>query len=274
MDLHPLQSYRRPRQISDLQGITPRIWQDQGYGWLAGGTWLYSQPQPQLRTLIDLEGLNWSEIEIGESGVTLGATCTLATLSHYPWPSEWRGIPALVAAITSLASFKVAEMATVGGNLCLALTVGSLAPVMGVLGATYEIWDLAGAARWVDAQGFQTGPQQTMLQPGEVLRRIHIPRSGLEAPACFERASLAEIEPALTIVVGHRSPQAYTLGITAALSIPTYLRFPQPPTPGQIDTALSDLGIWIEDYRGSQEYRRHLTTVLIHRCLERLISSI
>ncbi len=272
MDLHLLQSYHRPRQISDLQGITTATrWQDQGCSWLAGGTWIYSQPQPQIRIVIDLEGLEWSEIEISESGLTVGATCTLATLLHYPWPSEWQGIPALQDAIRSLASFKVAEMATVGGNLCLALTVGSIAPVMGVLQATYEIWDLQGSIRQIAAQEFQTGPQHTLLQPGEVLRRIHIPKAQLESIACFHRASLAEIEPALAIVVGHRSASAYTLGITAALSVPTYLSFPHPPPTQQIDERLLALDIWIEDYRSSREYRRHLTAVLIQRCLEHLI---
>ena len=36
-------------------------WRD-GYAWLAGGTWLFSEPQISTDTLIDLERFNWPRI--------------------------------------------------------------------------------------------------------------------------------------------------------------------------------------------------------------------
>ena len=33
-------------------------WKD-GYSWLAGGTWLFSEPQLAVDTLIDLESFGW-----------------------------------------------------------------------------------------------------------------------------------------------------------------------------------------------------------------------
>lgn len=273
MDLHSLQSYLRPHRFSELQRqqVTTDHWRMQSYSWLAGGTWLYSQPQPQIRTLIDLERLNWSEIEITSEGVTLGATCTLASLLRYPWPSHWLAISALQAAIQSLASFKVTEVATVGGNLCLALTVGSLAPVMLALSARYELWELSGAQRWVAAHDFQVGPQLTLLRSGEVLRRVHIPVDRLQRPAYFERFSSAEVEPALAIVVASVGENSsYSFSLNGAVSAPLQLRFPGRPHPAQICEALSPLSVWIADHRSSADYRRHLTALLMQRCLSHL----
>jgi hypothetical protein len=31
----------------------------EGDSWLAGGTWLFSEPQPHLRRLLDLQGFYW-----------------------------------------------------------------------------------------------------------------------------------------------------------------------------------------------------------------------
>ncbi|MGY2946667.1 FAD binding domain-containing protein [Thermostichus sp. MS-CIW-30] len=164
MDLHHLHTYIRPQQLEDLTAWDP------GWNWLAGGTWLFSQPQPHLRGLIDLHPLDWNELEISAEGLKLGATCTFQQLLQYDWPPHWPGIRALCEGMASLASFKVAHLATIGGNLCLALSVGVVAPVLIALEATYTLIDLQGSLRHIPAQDFQTGPQQTLLQPGEALR--------------------------------------------------------------------------------------------------------
>ncbi len=33
----------------------------EGDSWLAGGTWLFSEPQPHLRRLLDLQGFGWGD---------------------------------------------------------------------------------------------------------------------------------------------------------------------------------------------------------------------
>ncbi len=135
MDLHSIETYLRPNDLSSVQRWS------QGWAWLAGGTWLFSEPQPTLNTLVDLEPLNWSDIELNGDRLAIGATCTFTQLLNYNWPVEWQAIAALKSAISALsASFKVLHLATIGGNLCLALAVGVMAPLMVLLDATYEIW--------------------------------------------------------------------------------------------------------------------------------------
>ena len=56
-----------------------------GDAWLAGGTWLFSEPQDDLRRLIDLHAYGWPSLEEEEddAGPSIGATCTIAELDTY-----------------------------------------------------------------------------------------------------------------------------------------------------------------------------------------------
>ncbi|MCF2971331.1 FAD binding domain-containing protein [Synechococcus sp. Nb3U1] len=267
MDLHNLHTYIRPQQLEELTAWDP------GWNWLAGGTWLFSQPQPHLRGLVDLQPLGWDELEICSEGLTLGATCTFERLLQQEWPPDWPGIRALCDGIAALASFKVAHCATVGGNLCLALTVGVMAPVLIALEATYTLVNLQGSLRQIPASQFQIGPQQTLLQAGEALRRIWIPAQRLRGPSSFQRLGLAQTDPALVIVVGSRDPDsgAYCFGLNAAVSVPQALRIPSPGDSTLIPQLLQEhIHGWIADFRASSLYRRRMSEVLIRRCLAAL----
>ena len=60
-----------------------------GDAWLAGGTWLFSEPQPALRRLIDLTPLDWDSLAHNESGLEIGAMCTIAQLYALTTPQNW-----------------------------------------------------------------------------------------------------------------------------------------------------------------------------------------
>jgi hypothetical protein len=53
LDLHFIETIARPAARGDL----PRP--AAGDAFLGGGTWLFSEPQPRLRRLVDLGALNW-----------------------------------------------------------------------------------------------------------------------------------------------------------------------------------------------------------------------
>ena len=69
-------------------------WRD-GDAWLAGGTWLFSVPQPELRRLVDLTALGWDALVPSESGLEIGATCTVRDLYDLAPQSDWRAGPLL-----------------------------------------------------------------------------------------------------------------------------------------------------------------------------------
>ena len=57
MDLNTVTALRCPRSAAEIAE-----WRE-GFAWLAGGTWLFSEPQPAIDTLIDLGQLGWPALE-------------------------------------------------------------------------------------------------------------------------------------------------------------------------------------------------------------------
>ena len=91
-----------PRSADDIVK-----WRD-GYGWLAGGTWLFSTPQIATDTLIDLRSLRWPALQASNTGLDIAATCTIAELYDFKPPAEWTAAPLFqLCARAFLASFKI-----------------------------------------------------------------------------------------------------------------------------------------------------------------------
>lgn len=266
MDLHNIQTYLRPQSLDIVENWS------QGWSWLAGGTWVFSQLQPDLKVLVDLEKFDWSEIEVTPEGLTIGATCIMAKLRQSNFPDHWTGIKALFRAVDELASFKVTNMATVGGNLCLAIPASTFAPAMVALEANYEIWHPQASPRFVSARDFQTGVQQTVLQPGEVLRKISIPQASLAWRTSYQRVCVATAGIAISIVVAAYNPQTSQVrfGLGACVPTPRVVEFSHIPTAEEIAEVLDaqvPLNDFIEDYAASAAYRQHITKVLMQRSL-------
>ncbi len=170
MDLHTIETLIRLRSRADLPE-----WQD-GDAWLAGGTWLYSEPQPALRRLIDLTTLGWAPHEVGRKSLTLSATCTVAALERLELPGSWIAAPLVGQCCRALlGSFKVWNGATVGGNLCLALPAGPIIALAAALEGECLLWAPDGGERRLPVTEFVRGPQSTALAPGEIMRSLTLP---------------------------------------------------------------------------------------------------
>lgn len=274
MDLHTVETYLRPQSLQELSH-----WQ-KGWAWLAGGTWMFTEPQPHLTTLVDMEGLGWSELEISPRGLSIGATCVMSQLLHQDFPPEWTGVKALQSAVHELASFKVQNMATIAGNLCLALPASTFAPVMVLLEATYEIWSLDGTHRQVPAQDFQTGAKQTILKPGDVLRQIHIPVTSLMWQVRYKRICVAMAGIAVAIVVAAYDANTgrVRFGLGASVPAPQLIEFSSVPDESEVVAQLNQqlpLSAFLADETASAAYRHQVTQVLMRRSLREmgLISS-
>ena len=75
MNLNTITEVKRPASSDDLSD-----WRD-GYAWLAGGTWLFSEPQVATDTLIDLDALRLAAADGRRpTGLDIAATCTIAEL--------------------------------------------------------------------------------------------------------------------------------------------------------------------------------------------------
>ena len=139
MDLNTITEVARPRNRAQLP-----VW-TAGDAWLAGGTWLFSEPQAHLRRLVDLTDLKWPALTVGETGLSIAATCTIAQLDALVCPVEWRAAPLINQCCRAfLASFKIWKTATVGGNLCMSLPAGPMISLTAALDGVCTIWKASG----------------------------------------------------------------------------------------------------------------------------------
>jgi CO/xanthine dehydrogenase FAD-binding subunit len=238
------------------------LW-DEGDALLAGGTWLFSEQQPQIRRLVDLQSLGWPAIGATDAGLTIGATCTISELYEFDAPSDWRAGSLLRTSCEAfLASFKVWNSATVGGNICMSLPAGPMITLTVALEAVYTLWAPDGSERTVDAADFVTGNHANVLAPGEVLRKIDIPISALRKRNAHRRFTLTKLGRSTIFMIGTQSPDAadLLLTITAATTHPIRLRFNSVPDADALRERIDELPdeVWFDDANGAPDHRRHL----------------
>ena len=226
MDLNTITAICRPQDRGDFQP-----WRD-GDAWLAGGTWLFSEPQPGLRRLIDLAGLGWPALEIHSDGLRIGATCTLAQLAAADLPASWRAAPLFRQCCRALlGSFKIWNAATVGGNLCMALPAGPMAALTTALDGICMIWTPDGAERRLPAGEFVLEPQRSSLRSGELLRAVHLPAEAARRRTAFRQISLTPLGRSAALLIGTLAASgAFGVTVTAATRRPIRLGFQAIPT--------------------------------------------
>src|SRR3954469_20606838 len=164
MDLLTVETLDRPGGDDEVRALLPGIGADRAL--LGGGTWLFSVPQPHLRGLVDLTAAGWTPITADDDGLTVAATATLAELAdldatvHPQWPA----LPLLADCCEALVgSRKVWHVATVGGNICLALPAGPMITMAAALDGVAVVWDAAGRERREPVVDLVAGPQRTTL---------------------------------------------------------------------------------------------------------------
>ena len=264
MDLHSVETYLQPKTLQEVD------WQPE-WTWLAGGTWIFNEPQPQIKTLVDMQQLGWTEIDVSAQGLSIGAMCLQNDLLEFAFPEDWSATAALKNAVRELASFKLSNGATVGGNICLALSASTFAPVMVALNASYEIWQPEGEPYQVKALDFALAPQQTSLKPGEVLRKIWIPAANLSGwQTSFKRMAVSTAGYAIAIVVAayNKATNQIRFSIGGSVIAPRLIKFESLPTEAELATALAtqiSSEDYLDDERASANYRHHITKILMQR---------
>ncbi|TLH81779.1 FAD-binding molybdopterin dehydrogenase [Mycolicibacterium cosmeticum] len=261
--------YRRQVDLNDVEVIdTPRhrdeLWPlGPGDAVLAGGTWLFSEPQPQLTRLVDLAGLRWPSVTRTADGVELAATCTVAEVSRL---SGELGVPLLHQCCTALlASFKIWHTATVGGNLCLAFPAGAMISMVSALAGTVTVWRPDGTEYRCPIDGFVTGESTTMLAAGDVVRSVFLPAHTLSARTAFRKLAPSPLGRSAVVVIGRLDPDGrFALSVTAATVRPYTFTFAAVPGPDELAAAHAQIPdtAWTDDAHGDPDWRRAMTLVL------------
>ena len=223
---------------------------------LGGGTWLFSEEQPGLTGLVDLTALGWPAVVETDAGLEIAATCTIAELSRLPHPLFWQTANSL------LASFKIWNVATVGGNICTSLPAGPMISLGSALDAAAVVWGPDGAERRIPVSRFVTGNRENVLLPGEVLRSIEIPRSSLEARTGFRRIALSPLGRTGTLVIARLDAGGEAVfTVTGGTTRPEVLRFASLPDPEALTAAVEAIDSWFTDPHGAADWRRAMSVL-------------
>jgi CO/xanthine dehydrogenase FAD-binding subunit len=274
VDITTITSFRAARTRADLALAT-------GERFIAGGTWLMSEPQPGTTGFVDLTTMDWPEIEVDEQGLRIGATCTIARLLAWAQgraadlpavPGDWRATEMIPdAANALLASFKIWNTATVGGNLCQTFAAGSMISFAVALDGVAVIWTPDGGERRLPVADLPTGNGTNILARGEVLRAIEIPARTLRSRALLRKIALAELGRSGAVVTGRLDDDGRTtFGITAATATPTVLRFDGVPDAATLAASVGGAHGYYTDPLGEADWRRGVSAELAERIRQAL----
>lgn len=248
---------------------------------LAGGTWLFSQPQPGVKGIVDLTGLGWAPWEeLPDGGLRVAATCTIEQVQSAPWPSATTTALARHCAEALLMSWKVQQAATVGGNLCLALPAGAMIALTAALDGEAVVWTAGGGERRQPVTDLVRGPGATTLLPGDVLRGIDLPGVALRQPVAFRRIALTTYGRSSALVVGRRTGAGVRVVVTAATPRPWLLPLfatgpatdPATDITSAVAAALSDVE-WFTDVHGPADWRAAMTHRLVAEVVTELLDA-
>jgi len=258
MDLNTIKEVAHPRKREQLP-----VW-TAGDAWLAGGTWLFSEPQTHLTRLIDLTDFKWPALTTSETGLTIAATCTVAQLDALACPPEWLAAPLIDQCCRAfLASFKIWKTATVGGNLCMSLPAGPMISLTAALDGVCTVWKADGSEQRVSVADFVTGDQRNVLAPGDLLRQIDIPLTALKRRAAFRQISLTPVGRSAALLIGSIDAEgAMRLTVTASTTRPVQLSFARNPQAKELRQALLHHipdTLYHDDLHGKPAWRKHMT---------------
>ncbi|WP_123026737.1 FAD binding domain-containing protein [Mycolicibacterium stellerae] len=268
MDLNTVEVLSTPTRRDELWPL------GHGDAILAGGTWLFSEPQPQIRRLVDITRLGWQPMTLSDNGIEFAATCTLAEVSglSQSLPAvrpDWTAAPLFHQCCTALlASPKIWRTATIGGNICLSFPAGSMISLASALDGDLAVWRADGTRYTSPITEFVTGSATNVLQPGDILRSIFLPASALRARTGYRKLAPSPLGRSGIVVIGRRDTDddggRFVLSFTAATVRPYVFTFGAIPDPSEVAAAHATIpdDAWTRDAHGDPDWRRGVSLVL------------
>ena len=256
------------RSRDDLAALGP------GVAVLAGGSVLFAEPHDDLTTLLDLTTLDWPSVTVDEHGLTLAATCPMVEIAALSrtYADVWAAAPVFRQACTALfGSFKIWNVATIGGNLCASLPAGPMTSLAAGLDADVLLWGPDGNDHRLPAAAFVTGDTTNDLRPGEVLRAVELSADALASRTAYRKIALSPIGRSGVVLIGRRPPGGgFVLTLTAGTVRPVQLRYDALPQADRLRTDVEAVDAWFTDAHGAADWRRAVSVVLGLEILEEL----
>lgn len=178
-------TYTRPHSLAEAvdllsePGVRNQI--------LAGGTDLLvqiRQSPPTFDRLVDVNRIPELKLIEGDGRVTVGAGVTIAEILHNPILRE--RAPLLVEACGHIGSVQIRNVASIGGNVANAAPCADTLPPLVCLEAEALLVSAHGERR-LPVWDLVTGPHQTSLRPGELIRSFTFAAQPLSSRSAFLR---------------------------------------------------------------------------------------
>ncbi|MEX0717500.1 MAG: xanthine dehydrogenase family protein subunit M [Planctomycetaceae bacterium] len=253
---------------------------------LAGGTDLIDHVRtgrlaPDL--LVDVKKIpELNVLELGPDGLRLGAAVPCHRVYEHP------GIAAEYAALADscriIGGIQIQSRASVGGNLCNSGPAADTTPALIALEGTCVIAGPRGTYE-VPAAAFCTGPGTNVLRAGELLVEIRFPAPPAHGGSHYRRLiprnemDIAVVGVGASVVLDEGGTNFESARIALGAVAPTPL-FATEASAALAGRPVNDDSIAaaaeaaraivrpIDDMRGTIDYRRHVTGVLVERVLK------
>jgi carbon-monoxide dehydrogenase medium subunit len=266
-------SIEEAARLLDRYGARARI--------IAGGTDLLLERDAGTEVLIGIRRLGLDVIRVGERGGTIGAAASFAQLAETPALAE-QPYRALGQAAMEMGTPQIRNQATLGGNLCSAVSCADGPPPLLVLDATLDVVGPAGE-RSVAMADFFEGARASSLRGGEMLRAIHLPELPPRSVTLFVKkgrvrtGDLALVNLAVRLTSeGDGTGGEVRIALGAVAPTPVRARGAEQMLEGRRpeDELLAQVAARaveeiepIDDIRASADYRRILARSLLYRAL-------
>ncbi len=160
---------------------------------LAGGTDLLVDLKTGRIATTHLVSLNRIDslrgITITDNGLRLCALTSITELNRSLLVRK--SFAPLLDASRRMAAPPIRNVATVGGNIMSAVPCADLPPILMAMHAEVEVWSCDGIRR-IPLDAFFAGPRRTLLQDGEILIAVIVPKPPIGFGAAYERFGLRE----------------------------------------------------------------------------------
>ncbi|HCY85794.1 MAG TPA: hypothetical protein DHV36_11725 [Desulfobacteraceae bacterium] len=261
---------------------------------LAGGTDLVLNLKKKRACpciLVSLQAIDGIDRICLENGmIRIGAMATHDRLARHPLLREKADI--LCQAAGLIGSWQIRNAGTIGGNICNASPAGDALPPLLALDAAFVTAGTVGETV-ISARNFFTGPGQTRLPSGHLLKEIRFPCPPANAAGCYmklRRRKAVDISiagVAFQAALNEEGTQVASAGIALGGVAPTPVRVPGAEdlitgrSPKEalenaraIGAACVAAASPIDDLRASADYKRTIVNVFAQRCARHVLTTL
>jgi len=203
-----------------------------------------------------------------------------------------RHFPILCEAVDLIGSWQIRNVGTIGGNICNASPAADSAPALLVLNAQLVLASKT-AEKKVPLDSFFTGPGETVLSPGQILKEIVVELPQRPSAGCYmklRRRKAVDISVAgvaFQAETGTDNNRLAKVGIALGGVAPTPIRSVEAEavlTGLSLDEAMAKISDCvqiavkaarpIDDVRATASYRRAIVDAFLHQCAKNVITKL